>query len=621
MSRARRPGTVAELVDAYAAWVSGAPDPEDLGNLDLFLTVRRDHLSQDLVGWRPGEVTTLLLELFPRRVQSDPWLLSDGPRVLDDWFEFLAQTGRLARTTAGRLRAELAEVAPHFASAMGDATRFGMATSLVGAMSADGIASDDLGAVERWMAEFNARPFEERLALTGGPGDEELHPPPSELVLPAVTLAGEDELRRAASAAPLVHRVRTLLDHVGQGIAVTQTGALRLADAKALAAVCGDEERLHRPEHWQREVRRMADLPGVAEAFELTALGELLVLSATRARLDVSHPGATDDLALVAALADAALEVGVFVGEVNTMFQPLVDAVGDELVGVLAALYAAGTPVPVDELVDGLVDDLGLDDAFARDTVRNYLERVAERFERLGVVSRLGVHVPAEDAWLQQERTTSVALTPLGTWWMRQVLDEAGVRAPVRGDLAASGAAALCDGLADFGVEDGEAEVQQWLAARTPDSAAGELAALLGDDEVARRQFALRLLEDLPAPESAVRPMLDVPAARPYARLLLEGRGVQVPETYRHPHDALVLFVDTAGLLVELDAVEEVAEQLSQAGDLPQQADLVRELWRVDSPLTEPVLTALAAHTPPPVAKAARTALHGLRSVRGSRSR
>ena len=72
--------------------------------------------------------------------------------------------------------------------------------------------------------------------------------------------------RRAAAAAPFVVRVGALLSHVGpEGRTTTQTGALRLVDAQALAPTCGDEERLLRPEPWQGQVRRMADLRGVEE--------------------------------------------------------------------------------------------------------------------------------------------------------------------------------------------------------------------------------------------------------------------------------------------------------------------------------------------------------------------
>ena len=62
--------------------------------------------------------------------------------------------------------------------------------------------------------------------------------------------------------------------------------------------------------------------------------------------------------------------------------------------------------------------------------------------------------------------------------------------------------------------------------------------------------------------------------------------------------------------------VDELVQQLSAVGDATRQVELVRQLWRVESSSTEPVLTALAGAAPAPVSKAARKALHSLRSAR-----
>ena len=615
MGGTRRSTTVEQLVEQFGRWLPGEPDPEDLGNLHLFLTVRRDVCGAELVHWRRGDVRELLLDVFPRKVAPDESLVRDGPRVLGQFFEFLAQGAGLRGAPLPALRAELAEVAPQFRRAMAGGSRSGTATSLVSAMIADGVAPDDPAAVEEWIAQFNSRPFEERAALTDG-----ALPTEPAVVLPAVVLAPEDELRLAAASAPLVQRVRTLLAHVGpKGLAATSTGALRLVDAKALAAACGDEERLHRPARWQGEVRRMADLPGVEEAYELAHLAGLVQTTATRVRRDDDAPGAADDLALVAGLADAALETGVLVGDAHPSVEDLVDAVGDELVGVLAAVYAAGEPVDVDELAAGVAEEIGLrPDSPPTSYVRAYLERVLERFERLGVLRRLGVQVPPEHAFLGSlgERTTSVALTPLGVWWLQRALTEFGLRAPVRGALAGATAAELCDGVGELAADDGEQEVRAWLAAREPRGAADELARLLADPEGTRRHFALHVLDGLPDAADSVRPLLDDAAARPYARMWLESRGAPVAEHYRQPEDELLLFVDTAAVLIDLGAVDEIVHQLSALGQTARKVELVRQLWRAQSSSTEPVLTALAGAAPPPVSKAARKALHSLRSAR-----
>lgn len=206
------------------------------------LTVRRDYLGSELCTWREGEISELLLGVFPRKVQSDPSLLSTGPGDLLSFLRYLEQTRQLRGSGLYQLEAELAEVRPQFAPAMQDASRFGMAKSLFASMSAEGVEPEDPDAISAWLADFDTRPDDERAALT-----EDVAPalPPLDLVLPPVTLASEEELRRAAEAAPLVARVAALLAYLGpQGRAVTQTGALRLLDARALAETCGDEQRL-----------------------------------------------------------------------------------------------------------------------------------------------------------------------------------------------------------------------------------------------------------------------------------------------------------------------------------------------------------------------------------------
>ena len=98
--------------------------------------------------------------------------------------------------------------------------------------------------------------------------------------------------------------------------------------------------------------------------------------------------------------------------------------------------------------------------------------------------------------------------------------------------------------------------------------------------------------------------------------LIDQCHGADVAERYRRPEDELLLFVDTAAVLIGVGAVDELVHQLSAVGDTTRQVELVRQLWRVESSSTEPVLTALAGAAPAPVSKAARKALHSLRSAR-----
>ena len=75
----KKSGSVEQIVGQYATWVGGPRDEEALGNLDLMLTVRRDYLGSELRTWREGEISELLLGIFPCKVHSDPSLLRDAP--------------------------------------------------------------------------------------------------------------------------------------------------------------------------------------------------------------------------------------------------------------------------------------------------------------------------------------------------------------------------------------------------------------------------------------------------------------------------------------------------------------------------------------------------------------
>lgn len=548
-------------VRRFARWVPGGVHPDALASLDMFLQMRFDYLGADPYTWDPGDLRVLLLEVFPRKVQSDPSLLEDGPGVLGQYLRYLEDSRQL-RGSAGlyALQAELEEVTPRFAPAMNDSSRFGMAKSMFAEMSLNGLELED---------------------------DEA----DGELMLAPVVLAPEDELRELAAAAPLVQRVSALWAYVGpKGRQATQTGALRIADARALAAACGDGE---------FEARRMTDLPGVSEAYDLAVSSGVLDVVGSRVERD---PAGVDALECAESLATVALELGVFLGEPGYMLEDLADAVSEELIGILGVLYGAAEPVPVDDIIQELVAELDVRPDF-EGTVRSYFDRCCAGFERLGMLARFG---------------TSIALTPLGLWWLRRLFEDQGVRAPVVGGLAQVTAAELCEGLAGYTLEEGQVELAGWRAHRGDVEAARQLAGLLASTDVHHRQLALHILDGFPDAETAVRPLLDDEVARPSARVWLVTNGFDVADEYLHPEDELRMFVDAAGMLVEMGAADDLLEALGQLSGQTDPVELVRQLWRVDSPMTEPLLEVLASDAPQAIRKAARKALHSLRSARAS---
>ncbi|MFI1967095.1 hypothetical protein ACH429_23760 [Streptomyces pathocidini] len=213
-----------------------------------------------------------------------------------------------------------------------------------------------------------------------------------------------------------------------------------------------------------------------------------------------------------------------------------------------------------------------------------------------------------------------VRLTPLGMYGVRARMLDAGLEAPVVGDLADKGADVLLERLPDFPRAVAQAEAEQWLARREPVAAARELlAAARGDDERApvRRlacQQALLLLG--PEAAEALREVLDDPRLGGLARVGLAERGAtDVPP----PSQELVfwLTVDTIAAQLGGQQGEESEADLRDLveGVVSQHSGFFDEAWRVDHPATADVLEAMAElHPDRRTAKEARKAAFKARS-------
>ena len=176
----------------------------------------------------------LLLEWCPRKLSVPQEECGGLPGSVATFFRFLTASG-LADARSAPLEALLQtveDVTPGYVEAMGDPSKFGMAKSLFTAAAGDGVDVADPSDVEGWMAEFNARPEEERRRVLSdqvlGLGQ------PARTQLPPVAVPGGEAVRASAAEAPIVSMFTALADHVGQGRKLTQKGHLALADARVL---------------------------------------------------------------------------------------------------------------------------------------------------------------------------------------------------------------------------------------------------------------------------------------------------------------------------------------------------------------------------------------------------
>jgi hypothetical protein len=278
----------------------------------------------------------------------------------------------------------------------------------------------------------------------------------------------------------------------------------------------------------------------------------------------------------------------------------------EDLDGMATALYTVGGPVKMDALFEAYVAAAGsLETAAGGEPDQGAgLSSALEALADLGVVE-LGTEEAAG--------ALTVTLSRLGVWGVHRRLRAQGWHVPVLGSGARGDAAALLATLASCDVEDGEAEIAAWLAARTPEQAAAELIEAARQGSPGLRGAGFAVLDRIGAEAvPAVRAALDDPVLHAHAAVWLHEHG---EEAELGPGDRAWLLVDLgAGLLEEADPQDVVAELLP---DVPPaaQAELVAGLWEVSHPGVTDLLTALSEHHPDPaVARAARKAAFKARS-------
>ncbi|MEV7957214.1 hypothetical protein ACFVZR_31020 [Streptomyces sp. NPDC058316] len=477
--------------------------------------------------------------------------------------------------------------------------------------------------------------------------------------LPPVRLHSEAELARDALAAPLLARAVRLARWAGPGTRVGAGGELVDAQLPAAAEHLGlaaDEDgAAEASEAWRLAVD--AGLVDVEDPYEragedtegTAAAGENLALITGGSPQDVLSIW-LDGLEAVFADATAPVfeDFADLIGEDGSVdfesldWDPEVEA--EFLDGVLANLYlltvgdgGADTDlVPLPALAASVIvpDDMS-------EPTDDILEQVSEAMMRLDdqfrVLEPIGIveYRPVDEALLVEEgedtapqpddeditRYGMVKLTPLGLYGIRARMLEAGVDAPMVGDLAEKGADALLGGIAHYPGTAARDEFGMWLARRGADDAAAELlAAARGTDEQAplRRLHCQQALALVGAEaEPAVRAVLDDPELGGLARVWLAELGAaDVPA----PPEPMIFWL----------AIDTIAAQLAAEGDLDELQVLIEglagqhggffdEAWRVEHPATADVLEAMGRlHSDKKKAKEARKAAFKARSRTGA---
>ncbi|MGH9113171.1 MAG: hypothetical protein ACRDZN_12890 [Acidimicrobiales bacterium] len=626
-----------QLLDRFGRWLAGTARLGDadaagtVGDAGLALDWKWSYGDGDLGRWRTGDVGEFLLEWCPRKLSVSPADCESIPDALAAFTAFLDAEGLLGAGSASAtaLSEAAASLRDEFLAAMGDPSNFGLAKSLFGAATADGIHLDDPDGLQEWIAEFNARPEEERRRIISDPA----FAAPGRPALPPVAMPDDAAVAASKATAPILAMFAALADFVGDGRKLTQTGNLTLADARELVDLLGTGDAMD-PRIGDRtfKTKSAAELPRLRQVFAwakkagVVRVAHRRVIATKRGLAVARDPAGFFDRAV-----DAVLAIGPLASQRDPdawLAWPDVNELLDSfVVHLLAGPYVAHRPVPIEDLIDvaagAVLDAFGFPSLTDDQVVRHLgvdLVDIVDTLELAGVVRRLDLPDPgdAQRPAGRRRHGGSVALTPAGVSTTHRLLVAAGYDAPVAGRFAEATAAELLVGtdFDDFPAVLGE--IEAWRRRRDPARAAAEMASAVRElQDPALRNLAFAVLGDmdtaLTGPE--VRRLADEPSTRGFALCWLVDHGLEDPVALFDPDDP-AWFVDVLAQRLVTAGPEGLCDTLALAGSSHEaQVRAIGQLWRSPSPATDAVLTAIGdTHPAKVVAKAARKARFQRRS-------
>lgn len=581
------------LLESYRTAVEGSDDAADGFVASMMLEYKWGYGDGHITEWRCADVEDLLLGYFPHKVAlDDEDLLRVAPDIAD-FLGFLDRRGLLSGDPLADLQATARGLAPEFIDAMTDPAHYGMAKGLLDQMRAEGVDPSDESDVQRWLDDFNSRPFEERDAILAGPDT-------GPRALPPVELPSNDDLERAASESAILARLGAFAEYVGDGRKLTQQGYLTLADGKALVASLETGDRVdERIGDRVFRTRSTAELPKLDLIFRWArAAGFVKVqhgrVSATRRGRAIGSRSLED----WGAAFDGLLKLESSGRRRDRPYGLGWDEAIGWLVERLPAWLYEGPGLELEALKDAVwgtveVEYVVSSEPVIRESqqrlVGSAVDRIVDRFVELGAV-------------VVTDGTMS--LTPLGLWGTNRLLRARGEIAPVVGELAGSSAAELVSATAKMPLDAAEGEIRSWVEAR-PGSAVAELveAARSGADPM----MALHALTfSGPKAEAEVRAMLEVPELRPQAQMWLVGNGFDDAASLS-PEMLQSLIIETLAIQVDADGPVAAVAHFQGLGTEDEQIRMIDDLLRAEHARTSEILELIGRHHPArAVAKAAR---------------
>ncbi|MFY1632927.1 hypothetical protein ACN27F_06500 [Solwaraspora sp. WMMB335] len=475
--------------------------------IDLFLIEalldHRYHDGDGLLGrWQPEDLTETLTEWFPRQVTLRPDEWTGVVPSVRGFIDFLFDEGLADRRCAdqGVLHAVLDKLTGAVAEAMADQTRYGPAKYWTTRMMTEGVDPTDPAAAQAFIADVHAG----RIPVDRGLLDQVVanHAPAAgrSPAMPLVAVPDDAELRAAAEASTVLRRLRQLVAWVGDGRTLTQTGNLRLADARELIALLGTADVIDPVLGAEVHKTRSS-----TELYELSVLvawaRSARVVRAVKGRLVPVKSAAkvlADPLALAHRAYAALPEIGAAVCGSGWHESVLRWRFDDAVLTAGLALYTTPQPLPVPALREVLyraVEDTmlipGVGTEQQQQTWRRLAHNDADRLFEL--LAALGAVRLDDD---------EVALTPFGAALVAHRLREHGVRVPTVAELLDETAEVVVAIAADSDPDSADRLLSAWCAHQGRTGHA-ELRALASrTDDRAHRRIARSYANDASAPKA-----------------------------------------------------------------------------------------------------------------------
>jgi hypothetical protein len=486
----------------------------------------------------------------------------------------------------------------------------------------EGVDIDNRQAVADWIAGFNRRDQSERDAILGGqPIAHNNDGDVRKIVLPT-----EDAALASAVTSPLLAQVRALVNFIGDGRKVTQTGALTLADARTLVALLDTDDHLDAMHGGNvYKTRSAADLP-ILSFLVRVATGARFIrvvkgkLTSTKAGKSLGrHP--LDDLGRLIAGIDNVGVVSARLASNRFAWGSLAPYFDDMFVDLCVALLLADAGIAFSGVVAAAfeqfqaeieIDNPYWTEEFRRDLVEHEMRSAIETLEAAGTVTWTAV---ASSETRTQRTNGTVTTTPAGQWALSRALSEIhgvpfAAAPPVQfSRLDFRALISACEQENDFDPRDVMREITAWVIHRGNEALGELIEAARSTDDPAIRQMALATLGEHfgNRAEPVVRVLLDDDRLRASALLWLVHQGAEATEVLLDPDPGV--FSEILGLVFVTGGPTAMLELFETVGQHDEQIAAINRLWRVTTPTSGPVLASLGRlHPVKAVAKAARKA-------------